>query len=101
MFAIDWTDSDFIFANSTCFQAPMMERLYQMSLKCKKGTWFMTLSKRLPHADKVYPENPRLATLHWEHIIAVKLEMSWGPATVNLQRKLTDPVVVDENDSDD
>ena len=57
----------------------------------------MTLSKRLPHADKVYPSNiPRAKTLHWEHIIAVKLEMSWGPATVNLQRKLTNPVVVEE-----
>ena len=29
MFEFDWSDSDFIFANSTCFQSRMMEELYK------------------------------------------------------------------------
>ena len=71
----------------------MMERIYETSLKCKKGTWFMTMSKRLPHSDKVLPfEEPRTEPFHWERILAVELLMSWGNATVNLQKKITHPV---------
>ena len=62
-----------------------MEQIYRQSLKCKKGTFFMTMSKKLPYTDRILPdEEPREKTLHWEHILAVKLEMSWGIATVNL-----------------
>ena len=92
MFEIVWHDADMIFANSTCFNAPMMEQIYQQSLKCKRGTWFVTMSKRLPHADKINAEGPPNPDLHWEFILAIKLQMSWGKATVNLQRKITPPV---------
>ena len=51
--AIDWHDADMLFCNSTCFNANMMETIYQKTLKCKKGTWFVTMSKRLPHAEKI------------------------------------------------
>ena len=81
-----------IFANSTCFSAPMMEQIYQTALKCKKGTWFVTMSKRLPHAEKVEEGTAPSADLHWEFILAIKLQMSWGKATINLQRKRTHPV---------
>ena len=49
----DWSDADMIFCNSTCFSAEMMERIYEKTLGCKKGTWFVTMSKRLPHAEKL------------------------------------------------
>ena len=119
MFGIDWTNADFIYANSTCFQESMMDRIYQMSLKCKRGTWFMTMSKPLPRSDRILPGDQHKTTnfftdlanlkadrrsptarsesdfhgLHWEHVLAVKLTMSWGIATVNLQRKVSNPVV--------
>ena len=50
MYEQNWHEADMIFANSTCFTVPMMERIYQQSLKCKRGTWFVTMSKRLPYA---------------------------------------------------
>ena len=78
----EWTDADMIFCNSTCFSAEMMERIYEKTLACKKGTWFLTMSKRLPHAEKL--EDSNQDSLHWEFVLAIKLEMSWGKATVNL-----------------
>ena len=63
-----------------------------MALKCKKGSWFITMSKRLPHAEKYNPLDTSKGELHWEVILAIKLKMSWGQATVNLQRKRTHPV---------
>ena len=56
MFKQDWSTSDLILANSTCFYAPMMEKIYEKSLTCRKGTWFITLSKKIPHADKISTE---------------------------------------------
>ena len=49
MFSFDWSDADFIFANCCCFDEYMMERMYKKSLKCRKGTWFMTVTNKLPH----------------------------------------------------
>ena len=92
MFAIEWHQADMVFANSTCFDITMMETIYQQSLKCKKGTFFVTMSKRLPHAEKIGANDGAREDLHWEFILAIKLQMSWGKATVNLQRKRTHPV---------
>ena len=52
----------------------------------------MTTSKRLPHAEKIDDDNPARDDIHWEFIKAIKLVMSWGPATVNLHRKRTHPI---------
>ena len=62
-----------IFCNSTCFTTDMMEQIYQMSRKAKKGTWFVTMSKRLPNAEKINPEDTPSDVLHWEFILAIKL----------------------------
>ena len=56
MFQIDWSGADFVFANSTCFPQEMMEQIYQSSLKCKKGTWFVTMSRILPHAKMSFEQ---------------------------------------------
>ena len=50
------------------------------------------MSKRLPHAAKITPSEPADSDLHWEFILGIKLQMSWGKATVNVQRKRTHPV---------
>ena len=84
MFVQDWHTADMVFANSTCFDVQMMELIYNQSLKCKRGTWFVTMSKRLPHAERVPRDADPPASLHWEFILAIKLQMSWGKATVNL-----------------
>ena len=89
---IDWHDADMIFCNSTCFGASLMQSIYEKTLKCKKGTWFVTMSKRLPHAEKIHQDAPSNPDLHWEFILAIKLQMSWGKATVNVQRKVSHPV---------
>ena len=44
-----------------------------MSRKAKKGTWFVTMSKRLPNAEKINPEDTPSDDLHWEFILAIKL----------------------------
>ena len=80
----DWSDTDFFFCNSTCFNNAMMVEIYEKSLKAKKGSWFMTMSKRLPGAENIDDENPARDDIHWEFILAIKLVMSWGKATVNL-----------------
>lgn len=91
IFEIEWHDVDMLFCNSTCFSATMMQTIYERTLKCKKGTWFVTMSKRLPHTEKVENGKPLSPDTQWEFIIAIKLMMSWGKATVNVQRKVTHP----------
>ena len=51
----------------------MMEQIYNMALKCKKGSWFATMSKRLPYAEVINDENPARDDIHWEFILAIKL----------------------------
>lgn len=43
----NWLDGDVVFANSTCFNADMMRGLYELSLKMKIGSIFITLSYSL------------------------------------------------------
>jgi hypothetical protein len=77
-----------------------MNAIYEQSLKLKKGTFFITMSKRLPNAERIermpgvdlksIPEHLN-EPLDWELILQVKLKMTWGQATVNVQRKITHP----------
>lgn len=43
----NWTDGDFVFVNSTCFDMTMMLRLYDMSTNMKKGSILVTLSRSM------------------------------------------------------
>ena len=56
----------------------------------KKGSWFLTLTKRLPTADEQYITEEK-DDRDWECVKSVKLKMSWGLATVNIHRKLKHP----------
>lgn len=71
----DWTNSDFILTNSTCFDPDLMTKIYEKSKTWKEGTWFLTLTKKLPANDE------------WELIFQTKKQMSWAPATINLYRR--------------
>lgn len=44
----DWSDATVVFANSTCFDDALMRRLASAATALKKGTIFITLTKRLP-----------------------------------------------------
>lgn len=67
IFKKDWSDASFIFANSTCFDAKMMEGI--ASKQVRPGTWAVTLTKHLP-SEK------------WRIMQSFRKSMSWGDATV-------------------
>ena len=48
----DWSDGTVVFANSTCFDDSLMRRLASAATALKKGTIFITLTKRLPVRGK-------------------------------------------------
>lgn len=82
----DWSKADFILANSTCFDMDFISKINQKASICKVGTWFITLTKRLPTSDSniVSDENRR----DWEWVYSIKKEMSWGLATIHIHRKV-------------
>ena len=51
----------------------------------KKGSWFLTLTKKLPCADPNLIEADRR---EWECVFSIKKVMSWGLATVNVHHKV-------------
>lgn len=74
----DWRDADVVFANSTCFDSNLMMDIAKLSLGMKKGSIFITLTKRLPSKDFV--------VLDFE-----MYKMSWGEATIFIMQKTSDP----------
>ena len=44
----DWSDADLVFAASTCFGVPLMEKICEKAKKLKKGTWFITTDQEIP-----------------------------------------------------
>jgi hypothetical protein len=72
-----WADATFIFANSTCFSAELMNKLAKKSSELRKGTIFVTFTKKLPGLGE-----------EWEVREGFKRIMSWGIATVYVHRKI-------------
>ena len=70
-FKIDWSDAAFIFANSTCFDHEMMRRIGQLQLR--PGTLGISFTKTIPGDN-------------WIVLESIKKNMSWGEATVYIQR---------------
>ncbi len=74
----DWKDASFILANSTCFSIDLMNSLSKKAdAELKKGTIFVTFTKRLPNLNE-----------RWEIRDGFRRLMSWGIATVYIHRKL-------------
>jgi hypothetical protein len=74
----DWRDASFILANSTCFSVDLMTALSKKAdSELKKGTIFVTFTKRLPNLNE-----------KWEIRDGFRRLMSWGIATVYIHRKL-------------
>jgi hypothetical protein len=81
-----WSEADLVIANSTCFDFILMQNIAEKASLMKKGSWMITLTKKLPTADPIYVRDPE--EREWECVLSIKMLMSWGPATVNIQRKL-------------
>lgn len=68
----DWRDCDVFFINSTCFDEDFMTQISNFPLK--PGTIAISTSKRLSKSQ-------------WSLLETSKKQMSWGLATVFIQRK--------------
>lgn len=73
-------------ANSTCFETELIHLIAEKASKMKKNSWFITLTKKLPTSDANFIRDDDKR--EWDCVLSVKREMSWGPATVHLHRKL-------------
>lgn len=73
-FEYDWSDASLIFANSTCFDHEMMRKIGQVSLQ--PGTLGISFTKTIPGDN-------------WIVLESIKKNMSWGEATVYIQRYVT------------
>ena len=71
----DWSNATLCFANSTCFDDDLMRALADKADLMAQGTFFITFTKRLPSEA-------------WEVLEYESHQMSWGSATVYIQRKL-------------
>jgi predicted esterase/SAM-dependent methyltransferase len=70
----DWSDGDFIFANSTCFSLDLIDSISKLGEKLRPGSIFVTFTKGL--TSKAF-----------ELLEQVRLKMSWGPATVYIHKR--------------
>jgi hypothetical protein len=43
---VDWSDGDVIFANSTCFDDALMEKVTKQAEKTRTGTFMLTTTNR-------------------------------------------------------
>lgn len=74
----DWRDGDVVFINSTCFDDPLMDRISNLALGMRRGTFVISLTRRLSNNDFAVIESEMY-------------KMSWGEATVFISQKITDP----------
>jgi len=84
-FDIDWSDASMIFANSTCFSSEMMRHLGNSNVA--PGTIALTLTKSF---------SPGV----WDTLASFRKQMSWGEATVFIQRRKAETSENVEIDSD-
>jgi Histone methylation protein DOT1 len=70
----DWSDAAFIFVNSTCFSEEMMA--FISGVPVPVGTFAVSLTRPL-HATS------------WAQLETVVKKMSWGEATIYIQRKVS------------
>jgi hypothetical protein len=76
--SMDWSDASFLFANSTCFSADLMQSLSKKTEELPIGAIFVTFTKKLPMLSE-----------NWEVINGFRRLMSWGIATVYVHRKMS------------
>ena len=69
-----WEDADVVYACATCFSEGLLSALLRCSLRMRRGSFFITSSSAFEHEQ-------------WEVLAEQAHAMSWGAATVFIQRK--------------
>jgi len=72
----DWTNGDLIFANSTCFEEDLLEKIASKAENLCPGARVITFTMAL-------------RSLWFKIIYKKRFNMSWGPATVYIHQKLS------------
>ncbi len=88
LLAFDWSYVDVVLINSTCFDHAFMLQIAEKASLMKPGSFMITLTKKLPTADPYHIRDA--AKREWECVYSIKKNMSWGLATVNIQRRLSE-----------
>jgi len=70
----DWSDADFVFMNSTCYSAPLMQDLSRAAERLRSGSIVLSFTKSLA--------SDQFVTLSKK-----KYQASWGAATAYVQRR--------------
>ena len=73
---LDWSDGDIVFANSTCFDDELQRALTRRGERLRPGALLISFTTALQ-------------TLWFVVVYKRRFEMSWGPATVFIHRKLS------------
>jgi poly(3-hydroxybutyrate) depolymerase len=73
---VDWSDGDFVFANSTCFNTALMQEVSKKAELLKEGSVVVTFTKGLTDEKDLFML-----------IDKQRMTMSWGPATVYVYLK--------------
>ncbi len=60
----------------------LMQKIAVKAEKMKIGSWFLTLTKKLPVVTPEEVDN----SFQW--VLSIKKNMSWGQATVNVHHKV-------------
>jgi hypothetical protein len=79
----DWSDADLVFANSTCFNDELMDRLAEKAVHLRKGAFVVTFTRSLQRDE-------------FDVLEGETMQMSWGGATVYIHQKRTDPPAADK-----
>lgn len=62
-----------------------MQQISEKTSLMKKGSWMVTLTKKLPTSDPLMTRDDDKRD--WECLLSIKRQMSWGIATVHIHRK--------------
>jgi hypothetical protein len=72
----DWRDGDLVFANASNYDDETMKKLALLAHLMKRGSFFVTISQKLPSHDFVIVE----------HFMR---KVSWGDASIYIQQKVS------------
>ena len=72
---VDWSDADVVFMNSTCFTQSLMIDLSYACKNLKDGAFIITTTRRVIGPSFLLLEE-------------IKMEESWGDATVYIQQRV-------------
>ncbi|KAG7384852.1 hypothetical protein PHYPSEUDO_002167 [Phytophthora pseudosyringae] len=70
-----WKDATLVFCNSTCFSDSLIQAISAEADQLAVGSYFVTVTKPLQ-------------STRWQAMLEEKFHMSWGRATVIVQRKM-------------